>query len=70
MPPELLDALRRRIEELFAEEGALAGGEFKQEPEARRLANLVDKGPDLRRRDPHSAACSNAWRTSWGRASS
>jgi hypothetical protein len=44
MTPELLGALRRRIEELFAEEGALAGSEFKQEPEARRLANLVDKG--------------------------
>jgi hypothetical protein len=44
MAPELLGALRRRIEELFDEEGALAGSEFKQEPEARRLANLVDKG--------------------------
>jgi ectoine hydroxylase-related dioxygenase (phytanoyl-CoA dioxygenase family) len=44
MTPELLGALRRRIEELFAEEGALAGSEFKQEPEARRLANLVNKG--------------------------
>src|SRR4029434_9308901 len=42
--PELLGALRRRIEELFAEEGSLAGSEFKQEPEARRLANLVNKG--------------------------
>jgi ectoine hydroxylase-related dioxygenase (phytanoyl-CoA dioxygenase family) len=45
MPPELLEALRRRIEELFAEEGARAGAEFKQEPEAKRLANLVDKSP-------------------------
>ena len=44
MTPELLGALRRRIEELFAEEGASAGSEFKQEPEARRLANLVNKG--------------------------
>ena len=44
MTPELLGALRRRIDELFAEEGARAGSEFKQEPEARRLANLVDKG--------------------------
>ena len=33
-----------RIEALFAEEGDHAGGEFKQEPGARRLANLVDKG--------------------------
>jgi len=44
MTPELLGALRLRIEELFAEEGTGAGGEFKQEPEARRLANLVNKG--------------------------
>jgi hypothetical protein len=44
MTPALLEALRRRIAELFAEEGALAGSEFKQEPEARRLANLVNKG--------------------------
>jgi hypothetical protein len=43
MPPELLDALRRRIDELFAEEGAHAGSEFKQEPGALRLANLVNK---------------------------
>ena len=44
MSAELLDRLRRRIDELFAEEGASAGSEFKQEPEARRLANLVNKG--------------------------
>ena len=44
MPPELLARLRNRIDELFALEGASAGSEFKQEPEARRLANLVDKG--------------------------
>ena len=44
MPPELLDRLRRRIDQLFAEEGAAAGSEFKQEPGARRLANLVNKG--------------------------
>lgn len=44
MEHELLDGLRRRIDELFAEEGDRAGGEFKQEPGARRLANLVDKG--------------------------
>lgn len=44
MPPALLDALRRRVDELFAEEGDRAGSEFKQEPGARRLANLVNKG--------------------------
>lgn len=40
----LLDALRRRVDELFEEEGDRAGSEFKQEPGARRLANLVNKG--------------------------
>jgi ectoine hydroxylase-related dioxygenase (phytanoyl-CoA dioxygenase family) len=44
MPPEQLEAIRRRVDELFVEEGAHAGGEFKQEPGARRLANLVNKG--------------------------
>jgi hypothetical protein len=44
MSPQLLAALRRSIDELFDEEGALAGAEFKQEPGARRLANLVNKG--------------------------
>ena len=40
----LLAALRLRVDELFTEEGVRAGSEFKQEPGARRLANLVDKG--------------------------
>ena len=44
MPPELLAAVRVRVDELFEQEGAAAGGEFKQEPGARRLANLVNKG--------------------------
>src|SRR5215472_7468512 len=44
MDPALLEDVRARVEELFAEEGAQAGAEFKQEPYARRLANLVDKG--------------------------
>ena len=33
-----------RIDALFAEEGESAGSEFRQEPGARRLANLADKG--------------------------
>jgi ectoine hydroxylase-related dioxygenase (phytanoyl-CoA dioxygenase family) len=41
---ETLQGLRRRVEELFAVEGENAGSEFRQEPHARRLANLVDKG--------------------------
>jgi ectoine hydroxylase-related dioxygenase (phytanoyl-CoA dioxygenase family) len=44
LPVELLARLRQRVDELFAEEGAAAGSEFKQEPGCRRLANLVDKG--------------------------
>src|SRR5262249_19240533 len=39
-----VEALRRRIKELFAEMGAHAGHEFKQEPQTDRLANLVDCG--------------------------
>src|SRR5262245_48177142 len=37
-------ALTARLERLFAGEGEQAGSEFRQEPGARRLANLVDKG--------------------------
>ena len=37
-------AFNTRIEELFALEGDSAGAEFKSEPGARRLANMVDKG--------------------------
>jgi len=44
MSPALLERLRTRVDELFEQEGALAGSEFKQEPGARRLANLVNKG--------------------------
>ena len=44
MSPELLERVRTRVEELFAEEGEQAGSEFKTEPGARRLANLVNKG--------------------------
>ncbi len=44
MGPALLDSLRRRVDELFREEGDRAGAEFKQEAGSRRLANLVDKG--------------------------
>ena len=40
----LLDRVRDRIEAVYAQEGDQAGWEFKQEPGARRLANLVGKG--------------------------
>lgn len=47
--PGLLDTawlaeLRERVELLFEQEGENAGHEFRTEPHARRLANLVDKG--------------------------
>ncbi len=42
--PPLRQRLVDRIEALFAAEGERAGAEFRQEPGARRLANLVDKG--------------------------
>jgi len=42
--PEFLETLRTRIEEVFLEEGDRAGAEFKQEPGAGRLANMVNKG--------------------------
>ena len=49
MSPDLLDELRARTDALFAIEGDAAGSEFKQEPGARRLANLVNKGEVFRR---------------------
>jgi ectoine hydroxylase-related dioxygenase (phytanoyl-CoA dioxygenase family) len=39
-----LTAVQRRVEELFEMEGDAAGSEFKQEPQSRRLANVVNKG--------------------------
>jgi ectoine hydroxylase-related dioxygenase (phytanoyl-CoA dioxygenase family) len=50
IPPDLRAQVVTRLEALYAQEGDQAGGEFKQEPGARRLANLVDK-------DPLFAAC-------------
>jgi hypothetical protein len=44
----LLARLRRRVDELFAQEGDQAGAEFKPEPGCHRLANLVDKGDVFR----------------------
>jgi ectoine hydroxylase-related dioxygenase (phytanoyl-CoA dioxygenase family) len=44
----LLNEMRARVEQLLEEEGAAAGSEFKTEENARRLANLVDKGEVFR----------------------
>jgi hypothetical protein len=44
LTPEEVARFNERVEELFALEGDHAGGEFKTEPGARRLANMVDKG--------------------------
>jgi ectoine hydroxylase-related dioxygenase (phytanoyl-CoA dioxygenase family) len=49
MGRELLTSLRRRIHELFEEEGERAGAEFRTEANAHRLANLVDKGEVFQR---------------------
>src|SRR4026208_1814505 len=49
MDSELLNGLRARILAVFEEEGDLAGSEFRTEENARRLANLVDKGEVFRR---------------------
>jgi ectoine hydroxylase-related dioxygenase (phytanoyl-CoA dioxygenase family) len=48
MRPDLLSALRTRVDQLFEEEGENAGAEFRLEPNTRRLANLVDKGEPFR----------------------
>ena len=44
LAPAEVARFNARIELLFAAEGTQAGGEFKSEPGARRLANCVDKG--------------------------
>jgi len=49
MGDELLRELRVRIGDVFAQEGDRAGHEFRTEPNAHRLANLVDKGEVFRR---------------------
>jgi hypothetical protein len=44
IPPARLSLLREHLRALYEAEGEAAGAEFRQEPGARRLANLVDKG--------------------------
>ena len=44
LSPEALRTFRSRVDELFELEGDSAGGEFRQEPGTRRLANCVNKG--------------------------
>ena len=64
MSEERLDALRRRVAELYDREADRAGAEFKQEPGCLRLANLVDKGAVFERSSlspaswPVSGTCS------------
>lgn len=55
MQPGLQGRLRDSVEQLFASEGESAGAEFKTEPGARRLANLVNKGCVFREIIAHSA---------------
>jgi ectoine hydroxylase-related dioxygenase (phytanoyl-CoA dioxygenase family) len=49
MGARLLSELRAQIRAILTAEGDRAGHEFKTEPSARRLANLVDKGDVFRR---------------------
>ena len=44
MDPDFLQAAQRRVDELYEQEGDAAGSEFKEEPQSRRLANVVNKG--------------------------
>jgi ectoine hydroxylase-related dioxygenase (phytanoyl-CoA dioxygenase family) len=44
MDEAFLQEIRARVEQLWEEEDTNAGSEFRKEPGARRLANLVDKG--------------------------
>jgi ectoine hydroxylase-related dioxygenase (phytanoyl-CoA dioxygenase family) len=48
MGKSMLDRMRARVDDLFAKEGDAAGSEFRTEENARRLANLVDKGEVFR----------------------
>jgi len=48
MGATLLENMRTRVDQLLEEEGEAAGSEFKTEENARRLANLVDKGEVFR----------------------
>ena len=49
----LIREIRARVEHLWAQEGANAGVEFRKEPGARRLANLMDKGEVFERVVPN-----------------
>jgi ectoine hydroxylase-related dioxygenase (phytanoyl-CoA dioxygenase family) len=44
LAPQQVEMLRSIVEQLWEIEGENAGSEFRKEPYARRLANLVDKG--------------------------
>src|SRR5258707_8524951 len=48
MSAAMLASMSARVDELFDEEGEHAGSEFRREENARRLANLVDKGEVFR----------------------
>ena len=54
MDAAMLRETRQRVEQLWLEEGSRAGAEFLQEPGARRLANLVDKGEIFERVVSHA----------------
>ena len=55
MDDAFLQEIRARVEQLWEQEAANAGSEFRKEPGARRLANLVDKGEVFERVVSHPA---------------
>lgn len=44
MDPDFLRAAQRRVDKLYEQEGDPSGAEFKQEPQSKRLENVVNKG--------------------------
>ena len=44
MDSDFLRAAQQRVDELYEQEGDASGSEFKQEPQSKRLANVVNKG--------------------------
>ena len=68
--PDRRRRLVERIDALFASEGEAAGAEFRQEPGAQRLANLVDKGAVFVDCVVDRDVLGRTWRTCWARASS
>ena len=70
MPPELLERVRRRVDELFEEEGDAAGSEFKTRARRAASGQLRQQGPGVRGGDPHPRGAGLRWPTCSGRDTS